>query len=305
MSYQCICGLPSEFKFPLSSQHFCPRCFSLKFEKKVLNRIPKHIRGHSIAVALSGGKDSTTLLHIFHKYRHKLRIGMLFAIILEEEIPEIQSSRKKIINLLKDDYPNIGFIQKSYSQLFGFSLPYLVQQSDKQGLRFTPCSICGVLRRHGILRMSLDIGVDIIVMGNSLEDEAETVFINLMRGNPLRNFRDQIEYSPADRKSLPFRIKPLAKVTEKSILNYSNINRLPFLSTQCAFAARSLRSVITPFLSAMQKKDPNILYNIVSSIKKVTTINTQYKIVSKCNNCASYSPTPVCSACRIVHQIIN
>ncbi len=305
MSHQCICGLSGELKFPLTSQYFCPSCFSLKFEKRLLKRTPRYVRGHAIAIALSGGKDSATLLHILHKYHRKLRITMLAAIILEEEIPEIQSSREKVIDQLKSKYSDIRFIKKSYSDLFGYSLPSLVQKSDKQGLGFTPCAICGVLRRHGILRMSLDIGADFIAIGNTLEDEAGTTLLNILRGNPWKNFRDQIEYKTIDGKSLPLRFKPLTKASEGTISTYSTINHLSVLNTQCTFADRSLRSEIATFLTAMEKKDQNILYNIVSSMNKGVIMKTQVKKVHKCKKCASYSPEPECSACRIVRQIMS
>ncbi len=304
MSHQCICGLPGELEFPLTSQYFCSSCFSRKVEKRILNQIPRYVRGHPIAVALSGGKDSTTMLHVLHKYQRKLRITIITAIILEEEILEMQLARKKVITQLKPNYPNINFIQKSYSELFNYSLPSLVQQSDKQGLGFTPCTICGVLRRHGILRMVLNIGADFIAMGNTLEDEAETILLNIIRGNPRKNYRDKIEYKPDDMKSLPLRIKPLSKVSEKTISKYVSINQLEVLNTQCVFADRSFRSEIASFLSTIEEKDPSVLYNIISSIRKETMRKTQVE-VHKCRRCSSYSPELECSACRMIQKIMN
>lgn len=303
MSHQCTCGLHGEFKFPLTSQYFCSSCFSLKFEKKILRRIPRYVRGHTISIALSGGKDSTTLLHILRKYSKKLRITMLVAIILEEEIPTIQSSREKVINKLKANYPEIQFIQKSYSELFGYSLPHIVQQSDKQELGYTPCAICGVLRRHGILRLALEIGVDFIATGSTLQDEAETTILNLMRGNPWKNYRDQIEYHPVDSISLPSRIKPLARTSEKTIRQYTSISDLPFVKNKCLYADRSLRSQISTFLTTVAKKDQLVLYNIVSSTKKERMVKKQIKKVYKCQSCSSYSHESKCSACRIIDHL--
>ncbi|UCE13361.1 MAG: hypothetical protein JSV04_14395 [Candidatus Heimdallarchaeota archaeon] len=305
MSHPCVCGLLGEFKFPLTSEYFCPNCFSLKFEKKVIKRIPKYIRGHHVAISLSGGKDSVTLLHLLHKYQRKLRINRLTAIILEEEIPEIKMIRRKIVNKLRSHYSDIQIIQKSYTELFGYSLPRLVQQSDEQGLEFTPCAICGVLRRHGILQLSLDTKSDYIALGNTLEDEAGTILLNIMRGTPSRNFRDLIEYKPTDRQSLPLRFKPLSKISEKAILNYTKINHYPILNAQCAYADRSLRSEISTFLAKIEKKDPRVLYNVVSLIKKDMRRKAQVERVQRCRSCTSYSSEPVCSACRIIQKIMS
>ncbi|MFX0016097.1 MAG: ATP-binding protein [Promethearchaeota archaeon] len=305
MSPWCDCGLFGQLKFPPSTQYFCPNCYSRKFEKRILNNIPRYIRGHSISVALSGGKDSTTMLHILHKYKRKLRITKLIAIILEEETPEIQQPRKRVINQLKSSYSTVSFIQKSYSELFDYSLPSLIHQSDKQGLRYTPCTICGVLRRHGIMRLALDNKADYIALGNTLEDEAETILLNILRGNPWKIYRDKIKYTSADGKSLPLRIKPLSKVSENTISKYSKINHLQFLNVRCIFAERSFRSEITSFLSIIGEKDPRILYNIISSIKNETKRKAQVELVHRCSLCSSYSPEIKCSACRIIQKIMT
>jgi len=304
MMHQCTCGLPGEFKFPLSTQSFCATCFSRKFEKRILKRIPISLHGHTTAVALSGGKDSTTLLHILHKYQNKLKIPLLAAIVLEEEIPQIQSSRERSINEIKPKYSGVKFFQQSYSELFNHSLPSLIQQSDKRNLGFTPCAICGVLRRHGILKLALNIGADFIAMGNTLEDEAETILLNIIRGNPWKNYRDKIKYESTDRESLPLRIKPLSKVSEKTIQSYSKINQVPFLSVNCNFAYRSLRSEISTFLNSMMEKDPHVLYNIVSSVEKEQYNKTNNEEVYKCKQCSSYSPDPECPACRMIRKIM-
>ncbi|MFX1506914.1 MAG: ATP-binding protein [Promethearchaeota archaeon] len=305
MSPLCNCGLRGEFKFPLASQSFCPTCFSRKFEKRILNGIPRSIKGHTTALALSGGKDSTTLLHIFHKYQHKLRIPLLGAIILEEEIPEVQSSRELIIKKIKARYAGIEFFQNSYTELFRYSLPSLVKRSDQLESGFTPCTICGVLRRHGILMVALKKGIEYIVMGNTLEDEAETILLNIIRGNPSKNYRENILYEPVDRESLPTRIKPLSKISENTIQEYSRIHQIPVLNTHCSFANRSLRSEIRSFLNSMIEKDPHVLYNIISSIRKKESNETRTENVYRCKDCTSYSPDPKCSACRMIQRLMS
>ncbi|UCG00870.1 MAG: hypothetical protein JSW11_14780 [Candidatus Heimdallarchaeota archaeon] len=305
MSLLCSCGLPGRLKFHPTSQYFCSSCFSRKFEKRILNQIPRFVRGNSIAVALSGGKDSATLLHVLHKTQRKLKITKLMAIILEEGILELQLARKKIINKLKKNYSDIDFIKTSYSELFDYSLPTLVQHSDNQGLGFTPCAICGVLRRHGIMRLALENEADFIAMGNTLEDEADTILLNIIRGTPWKNSRGKIDYQPADRKSLPLRIKPLARISENAILNYSKIHQLPILTNQCVFAYRSLRSDISIFLNSIEEKNPHVRYSITSSMEEDTKRDRIVKVVQKCERCSSYSPEFECAACRMIQKIMN
>ncbi|MHA2305803.1 MAG: ATP-binding protein, partial [Candidatus Hodarchaeales archaeon] len=258
----CICGKSGKYKFPLSMQYFCPECFKVRFEKKFLKKIPRKIRGHSIAIAFSGGKDSSTLLGLFNKFRQKLRIHTLKAISLDDEMPEIQKERSRIVNIAKKRYPDVQFNLVSFSDLFGYSLPILVKNSDNKNLRFTPCTICGVLRRHALIRIALDLKVDYIAMGNTLNDEAATTILNILRGNPEKNLRDVISYRALDTKSLPIRIKPISKFFEKTIGIYCNINHIPRVETICTYANRSLRSDINSFLNKLENSNPVLLSNI-------------------------------------------
>ncbi|MFX0149175.1 MAG: ATP-binding protein [Candidatus Hodarchaeota archaeon] len=302
---QCICGHHGKFSYPLLPQSLCSKCFTLKFEKEVLKHIPRSIRGYPIAISLSGGKDSSTLLHILNKYQRKLRIPQLYAFVLEEGIPEIQDERQKVINEFKKSYSKIIFIEKSYFDLFGQTLPNLVQLSDNKGLRFTPCAICGILRRHAILRLSLKNPVNFVIMGTTLNDEAETLLLNILRGQPEKNLRHQVNYQASDGKYIPQRIKPLSRVIEQKIRTYCSIHDLGVVSIQCPFSNRSLRYQINFFLSKVEKKTPYVFYNILSSVNKSKIINTRIKKVQRCIKCNSYSIEPECPACRLVAQIIS
>ncbi|MFX0182502.1 MAG: ATP-binding protein [Candidatus Hodarchaeota archaeon] len=301
----CTCGHHGKYFFPLIQQSLCSNCFTLKFEKKILNRIPKSIRGHTIAISLSGGKDSSTLLHILAKYHRKLRISQLYAFVLEEGIPEIQQERQRVIKAFKKNYSNVLFIEKSYFDLFGQTLPNLIQKSGKKRLGFTPCAICGILRRHAILRLSLKNGVDFVFMGTTLNDEAETSLLNILRGNPEKNYRNQVNYESSDGEYLPQRIKPLSRIMEESIRIYCSNNKVEVVSIQCPYAERSLRSQITNFLSEMRKKTPHIYYNIVSSSKAFKFPKIESKTVYRCSKCDSYSADPECPACRLITRIIT
>ena len=156
----CVCGKQGYFSFPLSPLTFCSECFTKKFEKRFIKHLPRDIRGNSIAVAFSGGKDSSTLIHILQKYSQKLKIQSLYAISLDEGNPTIQKSRNKIISISEKKYQTVDFIKPSYVDLFGYSLPILVKNSDNKKLGFTPCTICGVLRRHALIKLSLELKID-------------------------------------------------------------------------------------------------------------------------------------------------
>ena len=301
----CICGKIGKLKFPLSTQVFCPECFNLRFEKKFLRNIPRKVRGHSVAIAFSGGKDSSTLLRLFNKFRKKLRIKTLEAISLDDENPEVQEERSRIINIAKNRYPDIRFKLVSYSELFGHSLPTLVKNSDNKKLRFTPCTICGVLRRHALISIAIDLEIDYIAMGNTVNDEAATTILNILRGKPEKNIRDMISYKTPSMKALPVRIKPMVKFFEKSISNYCDLNHIPRVKTTCTYSNRSLRVKINSFLNELENSNPVLLSNIIASSKRKIDYNEKIQPVQKCRNCNSYSTGLECSACLLTFKIMS
>jgi uncharacterized protein (TIGR00269 family) len=301
----CICGKRGKYKFPLSTQVFCPECFNIRFEKKFLKNIPRKVRGYSVAVAFSGGKDSSALLSLFNKFRQKLKISTLKAISLDEENPEIQKERSRIIKIAKKRYPDIRFEIVSYSELFGYSLPTLIKKSDNKKLRFTPCTICGVLRRHALIRIVMDLKVDYLAMGNTLNDEAATTILNILRGNPEKNIRNMISYKASDSKTLPVRIKPMIKFFEETIRIYCTLNHIPRVKTICTYSNRSLRAKINSFLKNLENSNPVLLSNIIASSKRKMNFKEKIEPVQKCRKCNSYSPSHECSACLLTNKIMS
>ena len=105
----CNCGALGEYKDPFNpySLDYCSSCFSAYLEKKILRGVPRRVRGQHIAVAVSGGKDSLVLLNVLYSYQNELKLPSLIALVLEEEIPDIQQERQKIIQYLHKHYPDL------------------------------------------------------------------------------------------------------------------------------------------------------------------------------------------------------
>ncbi|MHA1971434.1 MAG: hypothetical protein ACTSW1_00495, partial [Candidatus Hodarchaeales archaeon] len=293
---QCACGSIGTNAFSLISQKFCDECFVERFEKSFLKRIPRVVRGSSIAVAFSGEKDSTVLLHILSKYKEKLRLKKIYAITLRQEIAEFQQEQDFILSCSQKKYTNIKFIQKSYIELFGYDLDYLVRRSDEKGLKFTPCSICGILKTNGVMRIALELKVDYIAYGNTLEDEVEAIFLNIMRNQPERNFRDLVKYKTSDGTLIPRRLKPLATISESDIKTYTSILALKISKTPCPYRKRSLRSELNPFIRRLRATNPHVLYNTIASIRqeKEKFVSNSEVMVQKCGKCEFYCSSSLC-----------
>jgi uncharacterized protein (TIGR00269 family) len=305
----CKCGALAEYSEPFNpySPDYCSSCFLGYIEKKVLKGVPRSAKGHPIAVAVSGGKDSLVLLTILHAYQDELKLPLLIAIVLEEEIPEVQQERQMTIQYMQNQFPRLPIYNVSYSELFGHNLPTIVFENDKNTLGYTPCSICGIFRRQALFELGKRYSVDFIALGTTLEDEAATMILNTIRGLSPSVQYDRSNSDVKISQRLPQRIKPLARIHEDLIRAYVKIKRIPTVSTTCPYAQRSLRSEITSFFTSLKSRDKqgSFLFNILKSQKESENKTIPQQQTYTCERCQMISHNILCPSCRILSKIFN
>ncbi|MDT8358267.1 MAG: tRNA 2-thiocytidine biosynthesis TtcA family protein, partial [Methanomicrobiaceae archaeon] len=100
----------------------------------------------------------------------------------------------------------------SFRDLFRSDLDTLVP-----ALRENPCTICGVLRRRALELAARRIGATRLATGHTLDDEAQSALMNLLRGDLRRLVQDSGTEGEA---GLVPRIKPLSVITEKEVVTF-------------------------------------------------------------------------------------
>ena len=68
--------------------------------------------------------------------------------------------------------------------MFGRSLDAILQQG-----RYHPCTVCGILRKKALADIAREERADSIATGHNLDDEAQSVLMNYLRGDPGRLIR--------------------------------------------------------------------------------------------------------------------
>src|SRR5947209_12366820 len=132
-----------------SGENLCASCFSNSILQKTARAISKHNmikNGDVVGVAVSGGKDSLSLLHVLKKMSesHNFKIR---AITVDEGIP---GYRDEALEIVKNFCNNIGVEYKifSYKDLFNITLEESLEIRENE--KTSSCSICGILRRRAI-----------------------------------------------------------------------------------------------------------------------------------------------------------
>jgi len=205
-------------KLTNSPVQLCKQHFIKYFQKKVLYTIKKYsliTTGDKIAIALSGGKDSTTILHILNELSSKKRYFTVEAILIDEGIKGYREKTKKdAINFCSQYSIKLNIF--SYKKEFGLTLDEILKRANQK-----PCTICGVFRRYLLNKHSRKLKFTKLATGHNLDDEAQSILMNQFRRNNETSARLGPITGISDSKEFIRRIKPLYLQKKKWQLMHS------------------------------------------------------------------------------------
>src|SRR5256885_9230200 len=280
-----------------SGENLCANCFSNSILQKTARTISKHnmIKNDDVVgVAVSGGKDSLSLLYVLKKMSksHNFKIK---AITVDEGI---SGYRDESLEIVKKFCNNIGVEYKvsSYKELFDITLEESLELRENE--KTSSCSICGTLRRRAIDFGAKDLGVDVVATVHNLDDILQTFVINIISGDT-----NKIGWMDPDTSSNKTRkIKPFCEIYENEIVFYAFINEIPFQSEQCPHMSEGIRTEIREFLNSLENKHSGIKNNMYKSIMRISSVvkDSNYKQRKNCSKCGSECTVDICSVCSML-----
>lgn len=249
-------------------------------------------KGDRIAVALSGGKDSIALLYILHKtFKNRPDVELL-AITIDEGIKGYREHTIKHAVKLTGELGILHAI-KSFEKGFDTTLDMLTQKKQ-----YAACTLCGVLRKNLLNRAARELGVNKLAVGHNLDDEAQTIMMNYLRGDMDRLQR---MIPNVNQPGLVMRIKPLRSIPEKEVALYGFLNDLPVSTDECPYAGEALRNEIRDMLNNYEVRHPGTKYSLLGGFEAISqalhSVNTQ---IVQCRLCGEPSSEEVCKTCRLL-----
>jgi uncharacterized protein (TIGR00269 family) len=272
-----------------SNPNYCKKHFSEYVEKKVEKTIKNFNlinKKEKICVAVSGGKDSTSLLFILKKLGYKVE-----ALAIDEGIKGYRNVTLDFIKKFCKEH-KIKLVVKSYEEDFGKRLDGVVKKGEPA------CNICGTFRRHLLNKYSQQYSK--IATGHNLDDEAQAVLMNLLKAQTFMLGRQGPKTA---KKEFVRKIKPLYFLKEKEIMIYAYINKfnVPFL--ECPFAAESFRGHVRDWLNKLENETPGTKDNVVKHYlllaDKIAKNNHDGEDLDECPVCGFPSSNGLCKTCRI------
>jgi uncharacterized protein (TIGR00269 family) len=252
-----------------------------------------------IAIAVSGGKDSVTLLTILSKLSSRFPSTRLTAVTVDEGI---SGYREEAVALASKYAKSLGVQHQTitFEELYGQSLDDFLR--TKQGERLTACSYCGVWRRKAINVLAKKVGATKIATAHNLDDIVQTFLLNLLEGDTERFVR----FSPVlkDPRGLFMpRIKPLCQIPEREVALYGFTNGLEFQSASCPYMTEALRNELRSVMNRLETAHPGIMNSAYWSMIRLRNLaepTLPPQPLQQCQACGEPSTFSLCEACKMV-----
>ena len=233
------------------------------FEKRGLKRILGQARraiqdydmiheGDRIAVGVSGGKDSLTLLIALRKlidfYPARFEVK---AVTLSMGIGEPDYS--PVRQLCED----IG-VEYTVEDTYIGKIVFEARQESN------PCSLCANLRRGALNNAALRLGCNKVALAHNRDDAIETLLLSTFYEGRIHTF-SPVTY--LDRKGIHV-IRPLLYVEEKQIKAFIKENGIQVVQNPCPANGQTKRQYIKDLLTNLSFDNREIKNNIFGAIKR-------------------------------------
>lgn len=282
----------------------CDRCLTKSVDRRFKQALLKHnliSPGEFVVLALSGGKDSVTCLHLLTKYRKRLNFE-LGAVTVDEGI---KGYREESLAVAKRNTEELGVPHHvvSFKSVFGATLDQIVELASERRTRINPCTYCGVLRRSLLNQAARELGADKLVTAHNLDDEVQAIMMNYLRGNFSRLHRLGPIYSP--RPGFVPRVKPMREIPEKEIAVYALLNRIEVHLGQCPHLS-GIHLEVREFLNKLEANHPTTKFIILRMFDRLKPLFERAAASFEpkgCELCGEPTSAKVCKGCELLGQL--
>lgn len=202
-----------------------------------------------IAVAVSGGKDSLTMLHILH-------IRLKWIPINYELIPVFVK-----LNAPCSEDTNLDEIKRICSEM---GLTLIVKEMELKKAKRSQCFWCAWNRRKELFNVCEEYNCNKLAMGHHKDDIIETFILNLFYHGEIATMPPKLDFF----KGKLTMIRPLSYVEEKMTKRYAEEHGFKVSACSNDFSKDSKRVMVKNLIRDYKSKVPELKSNLFNSMRK-------------------------------------
>ena len=215
--------------------------------------------GDKIAVGVSAGKDSLSLLYAMAELRRFYPVPFeLIAVTVDMRFGDLERGGTPT------DYTPIKELCEK------LNVTYHVEPSNIARIVFdvrkesNPCSLCAKLRRGMLNDTAKKLGCNKVALGHHFDDVVETFMLNLFFEGRLGCF-SPVTY--LDRTDITV-IRPLIYAPEKDVRYFASKTELPIVKSTCPADGETEREEMKKLLAALERQNKGLRYRIFGAIQR-------------------------------------
>ncbi|HEX2240453.1 MAG TPA: ATP-binding protein [Actinomycetota bacterium] len=254
-----------------------------------------------LLVAVSGGKDSLAIWDIL------LELGYdATGFYLDLGIGGY-SQRSKAAAVAFAESRKAKLVVRALQSEHGYTVPELARLTGR-----VPCSGCGLNKRYEFNRAALEEGFEVLVTGHNLDDEAATLFGNLLHWNtdmlgrqgPVLRERVVVDGGEG-RVALVRKVKPLVRIAERETAAYALLKSIDYIVEECPMVEGNTQHRYKEAITLLEESSPGtkqqLYFGFLKKAASRFASDSEVELVP-CAECGAPTPAQeeraVCSFCR-------
>ena len=222
----------------------------LSFTRKAVDEYQMIQEGDHIAVGISGGKDSLTLLYALHGlkrfYPNKFELSAITVDLGYEEF-------------------DLSPVHELCQEL---GVPYKVVKTDIAHILFeerkesNPCSLCAKMRKGALNDAVKEMGCNKVAYAHHKDDIIETMLLSLIFEGRFHSFSPK---TYLDRMDLTV-IRPIMFVDEADVIGFKNKYNLPVVKSKCPVDSYTKRQYVKELVKQLNTEHPGAKNRMFTAI---------------------------------------
>lgn len=208
--------------------------------------------GDRIAIGISGGKDSLTLLYALHALKrfypekfeiHAVTVDLGFRNLNLDKIKELCRELEVEYTVVETDIAKIIFEDRREEN---------------------PCSLCAKMRKGALNQAIKAVGCNKVAYAHHKDDVVETMLMSLIFEGRFHTFAP-VTY--LDRTELTV-IRPLMYMKEADVIGFVNKNQVPVVKSPCPADGHTKREYVKDLLRRLNLENPGVKERMFTAIQR-------------------------------------